>query len=166
MDPHEGQRHGRRREVHWQGRQLHGACVGHLPHRRARRSGVRFAESRRIEKDVNRDGNPTGSSRLFAVLWNESTNDVWVDTDQDLDFSDEKAYTDYAVRPEFGVIGKDKPETPVRESVAFAVQTDRARQLVALNLGVASHASLVVGAAVASRGTQGASTASRPGHSS
>ncbi|MGQ0647478.1 MAG: S8 family serine peptidase [Gemmatimonadaceae bacterium] len=116
-----------------------------------------------LEKDLNRDGNPPGSSRLFTVLWNEVTNDVWVDTDQDLDFSDERAYTDYAVRPEFGVIGKDKPDTPIRESVSFAVQIDRPRRLVALNLGVASHASLVVGAVVASRGTQGRFDGVAPG---
>jgi len=116
-----------------------------------------------IEKDLNRDGNPKESSRLFGVLWNEATNDVWVDTDQDNDFSDEKAYTDYAVRPEFGVIGKDNPSTPIRESVSFAIQTDKARHLVALNLGVASHASLVVGAAVASRGTAGRFDGVAPG---
>ena len=116
-----------------------------------------------IEKDVNRDGNPPGSSRLFGILWNEATNDVWVDTDQDNDFSDEKAYTDYSVRPEFGTIGKDKPDTPIRESVSFAIQTDKARKLVALNLGVASHASLVVGAAVASRGKAGRFDGVAPG---
>ncbi len=116
-----------------------------------------------IDKDINRDGNPEGSSRLFTVLWNEATNDVWLDTDQDRDFSNEKAYTDFSVRPEFGIIGKDKPETPIRESVSFAVQTDRARKLVAINLGVASHASLVVGAAVASRGTNGRFDGVAPG---
>ncbi len=116
-----------------------------------------------IEKDLNRDGNPKGSSRLFAVLWNEATNDVWVDTDQDKNFSNEKAYTDYATRPEFGVIGKDNPATPVRESVSFAVQIDKPRRLVALNLGVASHASLVVGAAVASKGTSGRFNGVAPG---
>lgn len=116
-----------------------------------------------IEKDINRDGNPKGSSRIFTVLWNETTNDVWVDTDQDLDFSDERALSDYRQRPEFGVIGKDKPETPVRESVAFGVQIDAPRKLVALNLGVASHASLVVGAAVASRGLAGRFDGVAPG---
>ena len=116
-----------------------------------------------IEKDINRDGNPEGSSRLFTVLWNEATNDVWLDTDQDLDFSDEKAYTDYSVRPEFGVVGTDKPGTAVRESVAFGVQTDRTRKLVAINFGVASHASLVVGAAAASRGTAGRFDGVAPG---
>ncbi|MGH7711313.1 MAG: S8 family serine peptidase, partial [Gemmatimonadaceae bacterium] len=116
-----------------------------------------------LEKDVNRDGNPEGSSRLFAVLWNEATKDVWVDTDQGLDFSDERALSDFRARPEFGVIGKDKPETPVRESVAFGVQIDSTRKLVALNLGVASHASVVVGAAAASRGTAGRFDGVAPG---
>lgn len=116
-----------------------------------------------LEKDVNRDGNPSGSSRLFTVVWNESSNDVWVDTDQDLDFRNEKAYTDYATRQEFGVIGKDKPETPVRESVSFGIQINKERKLVALNLGVASHASLVVGAAVGSRGTKGRFDGVAPG---
>ncbi|MFN8582803.1 MAG: hypothetical protein U0163_17730, partial [Gemmatimonadaceae bacterium] len=116
-----------------------------------------------LEKDVNRDGNPKGSSRLFAVLWRQATNEVWVDTDQDHDFTNEKACTDYATRPEFGVIGKDNPATPVRESVSFAVQIDSSRKLVSLNLGVASHASLVVGAAVGSRGTAGRFDGVAPG---
>jgi subtilisin family serine protease len=116
-----------------------------------------------LEKDVNRDGNPEGSSRIFTILWSAATNDVWVDTDQDLDLSDETALTDFRVRPEFGIFGKDKPETPVRESVAFAVQTEPARRRVRLNIGVASHASLVVGAAVASRGEKGRFDGVAPG---
>ena len=116
-----------------------------------------------LEKDLNRDGNPKGSSRLFGVLWNETSNDVWVDTDQDHDFRDEKGYTDYATRPEFGVLGTDNPATPIRESVSYAVQTDRTRKLVSLNFGVASHASLVVGAATASRGTSGRFDGVAPG---
>jgi hypothetical protein len=116
-----------------------------------------------IEKDLNRDGNPKGSSRLFGVLWNEASNDVWLDTDQDHDFRDEKGYTDYATRPEFGVLGTDNPSTPIRGSVSYAVQTDRARKLVSLNFGVASHASLVVGAATASRGTAGRFDGVAPG---
>ncbi len=116
-----------------------------------------------LDKDVNRDKNPDGSSRLFAVLWDEETNDVWVDTDQDLSLADETALTEYNERPEFGVFGTDDPDTPVRESVAFAIQIDREKKLVALNLGVASHASLVVGAAVASRGTEGRFDGVAPG---
>jgi hypothetical protein len=121
------------------------------------------SESGGVDEDVNRDENPEGSSRLFGVLWDESTDDVWVDTDQDLSFTDEKAMTDFTVRPEFGVFGTDDPETPVRESIGFAVQIDQDRNLVALNLGIASHASLVVGAAVGSRGEDGNFDGMAPG---
>lgn len=116
-----------------------------------------------LEKDLNRDGNPKESSRLFGVLWHEGTGEVWLDTDQDHDFRDEKGYVDFSIRPEFGVLGKDKPETPVRESVSYAIQIDKERKLVALNFGVQSHASLVVGAAVASRGTKGRFDGMAPG---
>jgi hypothetical protein len=116
-----------------------------------------------LEKDVNRDGNPEGTSRLFAVLWDEDTDDVWVDTDQDLDFTDETALSSYNERPVFGVFGTDDPDTPVRESVGFGVQIDKEKNKVALNLGAASHASLVVGAAVGSRGTDGRFDGMAPG---
>ena len=112
---------------------------------------------------MNRDGNPEGSSRLFAVLWDERTNDVWVDTNQDGSFADEKALTDYRQRAEFGTFGKDKPATSVRESVGFGVQIDRTKRMVAINVGAASHASLVVGAAVASRGSRGKFDGVAPG---
>ncbi|MEX2285085.1 MAG: S8 family serine peptidase [Gemmatimonadota bacterium] len=116
-----------------------------------------------LNQDLNRDGNPEGSSRVFAVIWDDRTNDVWVDTNQDGSFTNEKALTDFRVRPEFGVFGKDKPGTSVRESVGFAVQIDQARRRVALNVGAASHASLIVGAAVASRGSAGRFDGVAPG---
>lgn len=116
-----------------------------------------------MDGDLNRDGNPDGSSRLFAVLWDDATGDVWVDTDQDLSFTDEKALTDFRDRPEFGILGTDDPDTPVRESVGFGVQIDRAKKRVALNMGVARHASLVVGAAVASLGANGRFEGMAPG---
>ena len=116
-----------------------------------------------LDKDVNRDENPEGSSRLFAVLWDESTNDVWVDTNQDLSFTDETALTDFSVRPEFGVFGTDDPETPIRESIGFGVSINEGKKLVAVPLGIASHASLVVGAAVGSRGTEGRFDGAAPG---
>lgn len=117
----------------------------------------------RLNRDLNRDGNPEGSSRVFAVLWDERTNDVWVDTDQDGSFTNETPLTDFRVRPEFGVFGKDRPETSVRETVGFAVQIDQAKRRIALNIGAAGHASLVVGAAVASRGSAGRFDGVAPG---
>ena len=116
-----------------------------------------------MEKDLNRDGNPEGSSRIFAVIWDDRTDEVWVDTNQNGSFADEKALTDFRTRPEFGVFGTDKPNTSVRESVGFGVQIDKAKRQVALNVGAASHASLVVGAAVASRGSAGRFNGVAPG---
>ncbi|MCY3547274.1 MAG: S8 family serine peptidase [Gemmatimonadetes bacterium] len=116
-----------------------------------------------LERDVNRDGNPEGSSRLFGVLWDEDAGDVWVDTDQDLDFSDETTLGEYDEHPVFGVFGTDDPDTPVRESVGFGVQIDRERGRVALNLGIASHGTLVVGAVLASRGQRGRFDGVAPG---
>ena len=121
------------------------------------------SQAEALEGDVNRDGNPEDSSRLFGVLWDETSGEVWVDTDQDLDFSDEQALRDGRTEPTFGVFGTDDPDTPVRESVGFGVQVDEERDLVALNLGAASHASLVVGAAVGSRGAEGRFDGMAPG---
>ena len=45
----------------------------------------------------------------------------------------------------FGTFGKDNPKTPVRESISFAIQVDKAKQMIAINAGVAQHASLIVG---------------------
>ena len=116
-----------------------------------------------LERDINRDGNPEGSSRLFAVLWDEAAGDVWVDTDQDLDFTDETTLGEYDERPVFGVFGTDDPDTPVRESVGFGIQIDRDKGRVALNLGIASHGTLVVGAILASRGESGRFEGVAPG---
>ena len=116
-----------------------------------------------LDLDVNRDGNPEGSSHDFAVLWDESTGDVWVDTDQDFDLTDEATLGEYDERHEFGVFGTDDPETPVRESVGFGIQIDAEKGRVALNLGIASHGSLVVGASVGSRGENGRFDGVAPG---
>ena len=116
-----------------------------------------------LDLDVNRDGNPEGSSHDFAVLWDESNGDVWVDTDQDFDLTDEATLGEYDERHEFGVFGTDDPDTPVRESVGFGVQIDAEKARVALNLGIASHGSLVVGASVGSRGENGRFDGVAPG---
>jgi hypothetical protein len=116
-----------------------------------------------FEKDINRDGNPEGSSRLFAVIWDEKTNDVWVDTNQNMSFTDETALSDFENRPVFGVFGKDDPKTPVRESLGFGVQIDRARKYVGINIGTAGHGSGVVGASLASRGRAGKFDGVAPG---
>lgn len=96
--------------------------------------------------DLNRDGNPAGSDALFAVLWDEHTNVVWVDTNQNLSFADEKPMTDYRVRHDVGVFGKDDPKTAVRETVGFTLQTDQVHKLIFLVAGYAPHGTGVSGA--------------------
>ena len=116
-----------------------------------------------IDQDVDRNGNPKGDDGLFGVLWNEKSNDVWVDTNRDLDFSTETALTDYSKRPVFGVFGKDDPATPVRDSVGFAVQTDAKNKFVAIEVGVYQHASIIMGAVVGNREPHGILEGVAPG---
>lgn len=101
-----------------------------------------------IYKDVNFDGNPPGSSGLFGVLWNEQKNVVWVDTNQDHSFSDEKAMTDYARHMDLGIFGSNVPAGHHRRSVAFAIQTDPQKKYVRLTLGVWQHVTEVSGASL------------------
>lgn len=98
--------------------------------------------------DLNRDGNPAGNCGIFAVLWDEKINTVWVDTDQDYDFSDERAMTDYQVRYDVGIFGKDNPKTEIRETVGFTVQTDLQHKLIFINPGYGEHGTGVTGGAV------------------
>lgn len=53
-----------------------------------------------LGNDVNRDKNPAGSSGIFAVLWNTTSNTVWVDANQNNSFADEQGMTDYIVNNE------------------------------------------------------------------
>jgi hypothetical protein len=108
-----------------------------------------------IDQDVDRNGNPKGDDGLFGVLWDETTNDVWVDIDRDLSFSDENAMTDYIVRQDVGVFGTDDPETPVRDSIGFAVQTDPENHFVSINLGIYQHATIIMGSVVGNRHPDG-----------
>ena len=113
--------------------------------------------------DLNRDSNPDGSNPLFDLLWNESTNTVWVDTNQNLNFADEKPLTDYHVRHDIGVFGKDDPKTPVRETVGFTIQTDARHQSVFVIPGYGSHGTGVTGAAFGARFFEGKLDGVAPG---
>ena len=95
--------------------------------------------------DVNRDGNPAGSSGLFAVLWETSSNDVWVDTNQNGSFSDEAAMTDYKVRHDVNWFGVDNPATAVSERLPFVVQTDGKNRVVNIGIVSGAHGSHVAG---------------------
>ena len=97
--------------------------------------------------DLNRDGNPPGSNELFAMLWDERTNTVWVDTNQNYDFNDEKPMTDYRLRHDVGTFGTDDPKTDIRETMGFVIQTDAPHQAVFVIPGYAPHGTGVTGSA-------------------
>ncbi|OLR90071.1 S8 family serine peptidase [Actinokineospora bangkokensis] len=113
--------------------------------------------------DINRDGNPAGSKGTFGVLWNVTTSTVWVDTDQDGSWTDEKPMTDYKVKYDIGYFGVDNPATPVAERQPFVVQTDPANQ--AVNIGIVSgeHGSHVAGIVAGNRLFGGTMSGAAPG---
>ena len=65
-----------------------------------------------LGNDVNRDGNPPGSSGIFAVLWDDNANTVRVDTNQNHSFADELAMENYSVNYQVNSFGTDNPATP------------------------------------------------------
>jgi subtilisin family serine protease len=97
--------------------------------------------------DLNRDGNPPGSRELFAVLWDQTTDTVWIDTNQNFDFTDEKPMTDYHSNYDVGTFGRDDPKTAPRETVGFIIQTDAPHQAVFIIPGYGGHGTGVAGAA-------------------
>lgn len=70
--------------------------------------------------------------KSLAVLWQEHTNLVWVDTNLDQSFADETALTDFNSSFHAGVLGKDNPATPLRETVAFTILTNPQYKLIYL----------------------------------
>lgn len=116
-----------------------------------------------LGSDVNRDGNPAGSSGIFAVLWDPTSNNVWVDTNQNKNFADDMAMTDYKVRYDVNYFGTDNPATPVAERMPFVVQTDGQRKVV--NIGIVSglHGSHTAGIAAGNHLFGGAMSGAAPG---
>lgn len=104
-----------------------------------------------LGRDVNRDGNPAGSSGLFAILWDPSANVVYVDTNQNNDFTDEMEMKDYKERFDYNHFGVDNPATEVVERLPFVVQTIKGKTPADhfVNIGIVSgaHGSHVAGIA-------------------
>ncbi len=99
-------------------------------------------ERERDSIDLNRDGNPPGSSGLYGVLLDEANESVWVDTNQNDSFADEKELEEYRVRGDVGLFGVDRPQTPERETIPFAVQLDRSSHSVFINPLVGGHGTM------------------------
>jgi hypothetical protein len=111
-------------------------------------------------RGVNRDGDMTD---VFPVLWNASSGQVWVDTNQNNSFADQTAMRDYKVNRDIGWFGTDNGATPIAERVPFVVQTDG--QLKFVNIGIVSgaHGSHVAGIATGNSLFGGAMSGAAPG---
>jgi subtilisin family serine protease len=116
-----------------------------------------------LGNDVNRDGNPPGSSGIFAVLWDTASNNVYVDANQNHSFADEPAMTDYKVRYDVGTFGVDNPATAVREVMPFVVQTDGKNKVVNIGIVSGAHGSHVAGIVAGNQLFGGAMSGAAPG---
>lgn len=68
--------------------------------------------------DANRDGDRTDR---IGVLYEPATHKIWVDTNDDKDFTDETPMSPYKASGQVGHIGADNPATEVHESIPFVV---------------------------------------------
>lgn len=116
-----------------------------------------------VGRDVNRDGNPAGSSGIFAVLWKTNTNTVWVDTNQNNSFADEMAMTNYKVNYDVNYFGTDNPATPVAERMPFVVQTDGKNKVVNIGIVSGAHGSHTAGISAGNSLFGGAMSGAAPG---
>ncbi len=112
--------------------------------------------------DLNRDGNPSGSSGIFGVLW-DGANTVWVDTDQDLSFADQSAMKDYKQTFDQGRFGTDNPATAIVEQLPFVVQVAKEFNRVNIGIVAAQHGSHVAGIVAANQMFGGAMSGAAPG---
>jgi subtilisin family serine protease len=118
--------------------------------------------------DIDRDG---VKGELIGVLQDRTTKQVYVDLDQDADFTDQTPMIDFKVNRDFAFFGTDNPATPIVERVAFVVVTDRsvynptsdAGSVVNIGIAGAAHGSHVAGIAAGNGLFGGAMTGAAPG---
>ena len=116
-----------------------------------------------VGSDVNRDGNPAGSSGIFAVLWNTNTDTAWVDTNQNNNFADDMGMKNYKVNYDVNYFGVDNPATVVAERMPFVVQTDGARKVINIGIVSGAHGSHTAGISAGNNLFGGAMSGAAPG---
>lgn len=124
--------------------------------------------------DVNRDGDTTDT---WGVLYRASDNAIWVDTDQDLDFTDETLMRPYKDGFQVGHLGTDDPGTSLVERSPFVVEfredvdlspygpeyVDKVGDFVNIGLVEDAHGSHVAGITAANDMLGGAMDGAAPG---
>ncbi len=132
------------------------------------REGVGDLLAGEMGGDVDRDG---VRGETFGVLQDRTTKRVYVDLDQDGDFTDETSMIDFKVNRDIGHFGTDNPATPVVERVAFVVTTDRSvynpdsdtGSVVNLGIAGAAHGTHVAGIATGNELFGGTMSGAAPG---
>jgi subtilisin family serine protease len=132
------------------------------------REGVGDLPAGETGGDLDRDG-VTGET--IGVLQDRTTKQVYVDLDQDLDFTDQTPMIDFKVNRDFQFLGTDNPATAVVERIAFVVVTDRsvynpasdAGSVVNIGIAGAAHGSHVAGITAANGMFGGAMSGAAPG---
>ncbi len=93
--------------------------------------------------DLDRNG---VCGEVFAVLWDTTTNNVWVDTNKNRSFADEIAMTDYKVRYDINYFGTgEATATKFATRVPFVVQTNGKEKYVNIGIVAGAHATHVAG---------------------
>ena len=118
--------------------------------------------------DLDRDG---VAGEFIGVLQDRTTKRVYVDIDQDRDFTDETSMIDFKVARDFQFLGTDNPATPVVERIGFVVVTDRsiynpdsdAGSFVNIGIAGAAHGSHVAGITAGNGLFGGAMSGAAPG---
>ncbi|MGW8355344.1 S8 family serine peptidase [Streptomyces wedmorensis] len=84
---------------------------------------------------------PGGKTRKVGVLYRDSDQGVWVDTDGDFDFTDEELLRQFGKARQIGYLGTDDPATALNERVPFTVQTQAlAGTVMGVNLNIITEA--------------------------
>ncbi|MEO7839656.1 MAG: S8 family serine peptidase, partial [Anaerolineales bacterium] len=113
-----------------------------------------------VGRNVNRDGDTTD---VFAVLWNTTTNQVWVDTNQNNNFADDMAMMNYSVNYDVNYFGTDNLATPFADRMPFVVQTDGQNKTVNIGIVSGAHGSHVAGIVAGNSLFGGAMSGAAPG---
>lgn len=89
----------------------------------------------------------------FAVLWDPASNEVWVDTNQNQEFSDETALTDYSKGQKYGLFGP--ASGALDQKVTFSIYTAPRWSALHIALGKDMHGTMCASTAAGNRESGG-----------
>lgn len=105
------------------------------------------------EEQLGRDKTVKKLSLSVGVLWDELNNRVWIDTNGDGSFRDQRALADYAETHDVEYFGSKVGDDDNR--IAFGIKIDRERRAVYLSFAEGAHGALIAGPLAANRLTGG-----------